>query len=263
MNKYQFSLALLTSAVSLMNVSSSLQAACVNGDCAAMGYTKTESACEGDIIRCPFDTSKVFCKEIRPLSAGDILFSDKTTGENTVEGKTPIGVVVDPSRRLAMALNCALKQWAKNGYNNTNISGIPDKDPHDSATKNDFNGKAYTKIIVDNCGANCPAAYYAYNYTTAGTSKGDWFLPSAGELWKLEENKTDVKVGLAKAGGRMPYGNSLYTYIESSNEGVDKYDFKMSIYLNLKENSTSYLSEGNKYKSAYLEKDFSCPFINF
>ena len=86
---------------------------------------------------------------------------------------------------------------------------------------------------------------------------------TAGELWKLEENKTDVKVGLAKAGGRMPYGNSLYTYIESSNEGVDKYDFKMSIYLNLKENSTSFLDEGNKYKSAYLEKDFSCPFINF
>ena len=38
-------------------------AACVSNDCSALGYTKSESACSGDIIRCPFDTSKVFCKE--------------------------------------------------------------------------------------------------------------------------------------------------------------------------------------------------------
>lgn len=264
MTKYQFSLALLTSVFSVTSFSSSLQAACVTGDCAAMGYTKTESTCDGDIIRCPFDTSKVFCKEARGLSAGDILFSDKTTGENTVEGKTPIGVVVDPSHRLAMALNCVLKQWANNGYNNTDIAGIPNLAPYNSDTKNDFNGKKYTKIIIDNCGYNCPAAYYAYNYTTKGTSKGEWFLPSAGELWKLEENKTAIKVGLAKAGGKLPYGNSLYTYIESSTEGqYSSSSYKTSIYLDFEENSTSRLDEGNKYKSAYTEKDFACPFINF
>ncbi len=38
-------------------------AACVSNDCSALGYTKSESYCDGDIIRCPFDTSKVFCKE--------------------------------------------------------------------------------------------------------------------------------------------------------------------------------------------------------
>lgn len=37
--------------------------ACVSNDCSALGYTKSESYCDGDIIRCPFDTSKVFCKE--------------------------------------------------------------------------------------------------------------------------------------------------------------------------------------------------------
>lgn len=266
MNKSQFSLALLTSVFSMMSTSS-LQAACVTGDCAAMGYTKTESACYGDIIRCPFDTSKVFCKENRPLSAGDVLFSDKTTSQFvTSDDKTPIGVVVDPSRRLAMGLNCALKQWANRGASNTNIAGIPDLSPHYNSdiVKNDFNGKKYTKLIVDNCGASCPAAYYAYNYTTAGTSKGEWFLPSAGELWKLEENKTAIKVGLARAGGKLPDGNGIYTYIESSNEGEDKYSgFKMAIYLDFEENSTSFLSEGNKYKSAYLDEDFACPFINF
>ena len=88
-------------------------AACVSNDCSALGYTKTESYCDGDIIRCPFDTSKVFCKEkeVYVMAAGDILFSDKTTAKYlTDDSKTPIGVVVDPSRRLAIALKCALKQ---------------------------------------------------------------------------------------------------------------------------------------------------------
>lgn len=50
-------------AFSVALVPAHLQAACVYGDCSALGFTKDESLCEGDIIRCPFDTSKVFCKE--------------------------------------------------------------------------------------------------------------------------------------------------------------------------------------------------------
>ena len=105
---------------------------CVPNDCASLGFTKTEKNCVGDIIRCPFDTSKVFCKEY-VLAAGDILYSDKTTLHYSMDStKTPIGVVVDPSRRLAMALKCALKQWANDGYNKINISGIPDSEPADT-----------------------------------------------------------------------------------------------------------------------------------
>lgn len=260
----KLSLALMAAGFSV-SISAYASAACVTGDCAAMGYNKTESACSGDIIRCPFDTSKVFCKEkeVYVMEAGDILYSDKTTAHyHTDDSKTPIGVVVDPERRLAMALSCSLKQWAVNQtVANNNIAAIPDKEPED--TKTDFNGKSYTKTIVNTCGSSCPAAYYAYNYSTTGTSKGDWFLPSGGQLWLLEQNKAKIKIGFAKAGGKLPYGNSIYTYIESSNEGPDKYDFKMSVYLDFDENGTSHLSNGNKYKSAYLEKDFSCPFIEF
>ena len=75
MTKNQFSVAILTSVCSMMNFSSSLQAASVTGDCAALGYTKAENTCEGDIIRCPFDTNKVFCKE-------------KTCTSNTCSGYT-------------------------------------------------------------------------------------------------------------------------------------------------------------------------------
>lgn len=47
---------------SLMVETSSALAACVSGDCAGLGYTKSASDCSGvDAIRCPFDTSKYFC----------------------------------------------------------------------------------------------------------------------------------------------------------------------------------------------------------
>lgn len=249
----------------ILNQQNGLAGGCIASDCTALGYKYSATDCNGaDAVVCPFDSSKVFCKPIESyvMAAGDILFSDKTTAHYyTDNNKTPIGVVVDPSRRLAMALSCALKQWSTSTANNTNIASIPDKTPEEA--KSDFNGKAYTKTIVNECGSSCPAAYYAYNYTTTGTSKGDWFLPSGGQLWLLEQNKAEIKMGLAKAGGKLPYGSSINTYIESSNEGEDKYDFKMAVYLDFEENYTSYMSEGNKYKSAYLDEDFSCPFIEF
>ena len=48
---------------------------CVANNCAALGFTKSASNCEGDIIRCPFDTSKVFCKEKKVYAPkpGDIV----------------------------------------------------------------------------------------------------------------------------------------------------------------------------------------------
>lgn len=58
----KLSLNILVPSFSLTICAGVVQAACVTGDCSAMGYTKAESNCTGDIIRCPFDTSKVFCK---------------------------------------------------------------------------------------------------------------------------------------------------------------------------------------------------------
>ena len=60
----KLSLNLLAAGFSLTYLAAPTQAACVSGDCSALGYNKSESACSGDIIRCPFDTSKVFCKAL-------------------------------------------------------------------------------------------------------------------------------------------------------------------------------------------------------
>ena len=53
---------LLAAGFSLLAGSAAAQT-CVANNCAALGFTKSAGNCEGDIIRCPFDTSKVFCKE--------------------------------------------------------------------------------------------------------------------------------------------------------------------------------------------------------
>ena len=58
-------LAILSPLVILMASTSLAQDSCiVRPSCADMGYTKTESQCEGkDSIKCPFDLTALFCHE--------------------------------------------------------------------------------------------------------------------------------------------------------------------------------------------------------
>ena len=271
MNKYQFSLALLTSAVSLMNVSSSLQAACVNGDCAAMGYTKTESACEGDIIRCPFDTSKVFCKEVEPLAIGDLLFSDKTTGKNMVEGKTVIGVVVDTSRRLAAYKIETNRQWAKEGYQYTqmDVPNLPNLT--NEQAKTDFNGKSNTAALVAASTSLYPAANYCNNLTTEGTSKGDWYLPAAGELLLMLNNFQQMNIGFARAAGTQltsGYNRSEYnssTETSYSECGGDRTGYTCASYVknNTGKDNNAGIDPSNKFWYVWSEGPRVRCFIKF
>lgn len=96
---YKLSLNLLAAGFSLAYFTAFAQAACVSNDCSALGYNKSESACSGDIIRCPFDTSKVFCKEkeidvtVPCTTIGAIFNNDKTCTPTIVADKTPVGIV--------------------------------------------------------------------------------------------------------------------------------------------------------------------------
>ena len=209
MTKYQFSLTLLTSVFSVMSFSSSLQAACVSGDCTALGYTKSESECGGDIIRCPFDTSKVFCRSVPTTKVcdtiGDVLYDDKSCAidiNNLDPNRTPIGVVFDTGRRLAIALEQSSSTliWASS---RVDIPGLTNY-KSDTAAKGDYNGKSNTSIIIAHGDSNrygTPAADYCYNYVTTGTKKGDWYLPAGGELQLINDNKTTLNNSLSKVGG--------------------------------------------------------------
>ena len=69
---------LLASAFSFWALGAQADAACVKQDCAALGYTKTLAQCSGanNIIKCPFDTSKVACNTPVTISSPifDILY---------------------------------------------------------------------------------------------------------------------------------------------------------------------------------------------
>ena len=62
------------------------------------------------------------------------------------------------------------------------------------------------------------AAGYCYNYTTTGTTVGDWYLPAAGEWNKIHENILIV----SNAGAYI--NSNLYAYHHSSTEtGANSY----------------------------------------
>ena len=133
---------------------------------------------------------------------GSIVYSDFSCSSCYINTKTPIGVVTyaDGDNRLAIQLDVSgTKLWS-----NT-LSDVVGIDNVSSSTyKSDMDGKANTQAWVSQYGSsnNGYAAGYCYNYTTPGTGKGQWHLPSAGELTvALVTNKSAVSNGLSKSGG--------------------------------------------------------------
>lgn len=175
-----------------------------------IGYIKGESceSCSGTkyktktgVCASGYVWSNNSCRQ--SCSVGNILNSDMSCSSSKISGKTPIGVVsyVSGNTRLAIQLeDDGEKYWSKNSVD---ISGIPNYST-DTKAKNDFNGKANTAAWVAyyGSGASSYAAGYCYNYSTRGTSRGQWYLPAAGELYaSIWTNKTKVNSGLSAAGG--------------------------------------------------------------
>ena len=195
--------------------------------CETLGYTDTADKCDGDaMIKCPFDTSKVFCRSVPTTKTktcntiGDILLDNKTCAVDTnaiLNDRTPIGVVFDVSRKRAIALEEESKQWASRDKDD--IPGLTNYGSADTA-KGDYNGKSNTSLIIahgDRNGYETPAADYCYNYTTAGTNKGDWYLPALGELYLIYQNKTTLNNNLSKIGGIQLDSNIRWSSSEYGN----------------------------------------------
>ena len=131
---------------------------------------------------------------------GDILYSDKKCYSGGVQSdKTPIGIVFDASRRTAIALELSSElAWSKEYVDIPGLTNITDS----MQAKQDFNGKANTAAIkaYNSSLSNYPAAKYAYEYTTAGTNIGDWYLPAAGELNTAYPNQDFLNYALSLVG---------------------------------------------------------------
>ena len=130
--------------------------------CADLGYTKT-SCSGGGGVKCPFDSSKMFCiregmgseyKFVNAISRYQIAYSDGTTAKYYDDKKTPIGIVtyVHPTKGKKHGLIMSLRPFT-------------------------IQNQAQAHKI-------CAA------YTTAGTMAGDWHLPDIGELATMSAGDT-------------------------------------------------------------------------
>ena len=172
----------------------------------ASGYEWVNGACQACSSEC---------------KVGSILYSDKTCNSCRISGKTPIGVVayVNGSTRLAINLPQGQMKWSSNYVDLDGIDNITDG----NKAKADFAGKAHTAAWVAKYGAGVTgyAPGYCYNYSTAGTSKHDWYLPALGELFpSVWTNRVAVKRGLKIAGGdKLERGHywssSEYSYYDA------------------------------------------------
>ena len=209
---------LMSSALALL--SGVAEAACIQTPtCGAMGYDSTV-ACEGG-IKCPFGNAwnctladKIAQLEITiekleqtaqqealaKCKIGDILYHDMSCNANVVASKTPIGVIFDVTNGLAIAKDeFENLTWGPN----VDISGIQNYSTNTTAAA-DWQGFNNTKAIYEyrkTKGGPFQAAEKALAYSTEGTSQGQWYLPAAGELKAVSDNKSTLNTTLSKIGG--------------------------------------------------------------
>ena len=235
---------LMSSALALL--SGMAEAACIQTpSCSSLGYSSS-SSCSGG-TKCPFGnywncdainkvnsinsqitnlTNKItnletqiteIKKEVSTANClvGDILYSDMTCNSNYVTSKTPIGVVFDHSRKLAIGLEQSHQHWSYPDY-----FDVPGVDNITDAIT-DLDGKKNTSTILAYCktkGKSCPAFEYVNSYKTEGTKAGDWYLPSIGELYVMYDNMGVLDVALEKIAATKLYAGSYWSSSERSDD---------------------------------------------
>ena len=241
---------LYSSALAVFGLSGGVaEAACIQTPtCSSLGYTSS-SFCTGG-TKCPFGnywnctaaesnnkitelTNKIteletqiteLKKEVgtSTCQVGDILYSDMTINPDYVSGKTPIGVVFDCRKKLAIGLEQSRQYWSEEYF------WAPGYISSTRLVLQDMDGKKNTSTVLAYCKANgysCPAFEYVNSYKTEGTQAGDWYLPAAGELnamWGYVDvlNMTLNKINSGRLSG--------YYWSSNSENGGNAWDFDFS-----------------------------------
>ena len=141
---------------------------------------------------------------------GNIVYSDRICSPLKLANKTPIGIVAykDDNRRLLLSLDSTSMSWTTSEAEaEGNVSKLNELTIYTNSETalTDYNGFNNTKTIVEAYGENTAgvAAAYCYNYAPTGweSSKGQWYLPAAGELYNaVYNNKTNINNGLTTLG---------------------------------------------------------------
>lgn len=172
--------------------------------------------------------------------AGDILCSDNTVvsaANYIASGKTAIAVVFYRDINYFNAVSLASANRAFGGHG-TDIEGLDNITTEQGAIA-DLNGQVHTNVIYSAFPAIETSAKYCKDYSTAGTSAGDWYCGSIGELYRLGQNISAVNTtrtalsasSIFFAMSSTEYDASYYWYIYITS-GVAIYhdDYKYSSY---------------------------------
>ena len=144
-----------------------------------------------------------------------------TVTSSKQSGKTPIGVVVcsySGGGGQAMALKSLGKyQWSPEYVD---ISTLPNYSSASSASKGYNSCGNSKKIMAAGNKSKYPAVWVANEYSTEGTSAGDWCLPAAGIFTSYYNNQSIINTGFSRAGGTK-FTTSTYAWSSSEDDFHD------------------------------------------
>ena len=223
--------------------------------CETLGYKDTADKCDdSSMVKCPFDTSKVFCRSISTKTKtcdtiGDILLDDKTCAVDAnaiLNDRTPIGVVFDVSKKLAIALQGSPNRIFWGVMSNQGIDGLGNV--NGTNTRKAYGGKNNTSIIKKYASSNnysSDAVDYCLHYTTKGTKTNDWYLPATGELYLIYNSKNKLNNSLEKVNGMKitdadHWSSSQYFYRPSLTYTIWTFSFDSGKFNN-EDKLTSYI----------------------
>lgn len=155
---------------------------------------------------------------------GYILNSDMTVTSTTQSGKTPIGVVVcsyagGGGQAMALEYTSNLK-WGGEG---TDISSLTNYSSG-TAYKDTSSCDNTEKIIAAGDKDTYPAAWVAHEYSTEGTSAGDWCLPAAGVFFAYAQNQSTIDLGFRVARAKFTNIGQAWASTEYSSSNVWYYN---------------------------------------
>ena len=144
---------------------------------------------------------------------GYILNSDMTVTSSKQSGKTPIGVVVcsySGGGGQAMALSSiGTYKWSTES---NKVSSLPTYSSYTEASKDNNSCSNTSKIIAAGDKNKYPAAWAAHEYSTEGTSAGDWCLPAGGIFTAYNNYMEIINAGFNQAGGvQIPIQNHTWS----------------------------------------------------
>ena len=214
-------------------------AACIaTPSCTTLGYTSTTSCTDG--LKCPFGnywncnlnkitelTNKIteLEKKIEALETskeicyiGSILYSDMTCSKELKSEKKPIGIVVyldNTGGGQAIALN---KVGETNYYWSTEsgvVFGLSQYTSNSAASQDYASCKNSQIIMAAGDKSKYPAVWAAHEYSTEGTSAGDWCLPAAGIITSIYNNQNEISTGFVRTIG-TPFPTTTQVWTSSA-----------------------------------------------